>query len=185
MPLCIRMLFLLAALALPGSALAAGPLLVAQAPPPNQPVNPNSPGKPVPQKQVPQTTAPTAPVPNTQSGQQGVPTQPVPKAQPPRGSSYTPPPPKGRVSSGPPGVVPSGPPVVAPPGSVIVPPGAVVPKPGRSSRGRAADVARCNQIQANCANRCNHATFGQSRNMCYNQCNTQFVTCTNRANVRP
>jgi hypothetical protein len=74
--------------------------------------------------------------------------------------------------------------VVAPPGSVIVPPAAVVPPPGRSERARANAIARCNQRQAACANTCNARTYGQARNMCYNQCNAQFVHCTSRANSR-
>lgn len=183
MPSCIRTLLFCAMLALPASALAAGPMLVAQnTPPPGQPVNPSAPGTPVQRQPFPKVQPPTAPIPKTPA-QPNAATPPVPKAAPaPKAPRQTH---TGRPPATPPGVVPAGPPVVAPPGSVVVPPAAVVPPPGRSTRGRAADVARCNSIQANCANRCNHATYGQARNMCYNQCNAQFVACTNRANVRP
>ena len=44
--------------------------------------------------------------------------------------------------------------------------------------------AYCNQQQVSCANRCNKRTYGQARNLCYNQCNAQYVNCTSRATVR-
>ncbi|EFL49842.1 conserved hypothetical protein [Solidesulfovibrio fructosivorans JJ]] len=141
---------------------------------PRQPINPNEPGKPIFKNQVPRVTAPTAPVPKPP--RVTTPTKPVPKAP-----AFKP---RRKYVPQPPSVVRPGAPVVAPPGSVIVPPAAVVRQPGRSDRARAADVARCNRVQADCFQRCNHATFGQARNLCYNQCNARFVTCTNRANVR-
>ncbi|EHJ46268.1 hypothetical protein DFW101_0251 [Solidesulfovibrio carbinoliphilus subsp. oakridgensis] len=76
------------------------------------------------------------------------------------------------------------------PGPVVVPPAPGLPPgpamaPGqRPGRGRANAIAVCNQQQANCANRCNRRTYGQSRNFCNNQCNAQFVNCTTRANTR-
>ncbi len=112
--------------------------------------------------------------------------QPMPPnaAPPPPGKKpyKTPPPPTGPAPLPAPAVVKPGAPVVAPPGSVVVPPPAVTPRPGRSERARANSIARCNQQQAVCTNTCNARTYGQSRNMCYNQCNAQFVNCTARAN---
>lgn len=173
---CIRTFLFCLALTLPAAApaLAAEPLVQLQSgPAPGQPVNPNAPGKPIFRNTVPRVTPPTAPVPKAPKA---APATPVPKAP-----GYKPRPKYVPRSQG---VVQPGAPVVAPPGSVIVPPAAVVRQPGRSERARAADVARCNRVQADCFQRCNHATFGQSRNMCYNQCNARFVTCTNRTNVR-
>ena len=74
-------------------------------------------------------------------------------------------------------------PTVAPPGSVIIPPGAMPQAPGPSDRRRTGNIARCNDQQIVCNNNCNHNTFGQARNMCYRQCKSQFVHCTDRINT--
>ncbi len=76
------------------------------------------------------------------------------------------------------------PPAVTPPPP---PPGTrpTVPPPPqyRRSGRQARDLARCNQYQATCARRCEYR-HGRARTYCYNQCNAQFVACTNRANAR-
>jgi|GEM_PF-3000756 len=69
------------------------------------------------------------------------------------------------------------------------PPPAPVPPyydyaPPRSPGDRAMSQAYCNQQQAACANACNNHTYGQERNVCYDQCNAQYVNCTAWNTVR-
>ncbi len=192
------LLALLTALAIPALGLAAGPVLLAQAPyQQNQYQQTPSQQKPSQQKPYQQQPAQQKPSKHHQgynTPYQQTPYQQQPAQQKPskHHQGYNTPyqQPKGQYPyKGPhgvpsPTVVKPGAPVVAPPGSVVVPPAAVTPPPGRSSRAQANAIAHCNQKQASCTNRCNYGTYGQARNMCYNQCNAQFVNCTARANRR-
>ncbi len=58
-------------------------------------------------------------------------------------------------------------------------------RPGAPPSPRAQALLQCNIQQAQCADNCNYRFFGQQRNLCYNQCNSQFVRCTRRANRLP
>ncbi len=65
------------------------------------------------------------------------------------------------------------------------PPGMPPGGPGGRPSPRAQAIMQCNVQQAQCADNCNYRFFGPQRNLCYNQCNGNFVRCTSRANRLP